>query len=309
MIFPDFDELIRLGASAPRLRLAAGKKTADAAAGGHASPFRGQGLSFHEVREYRTGDDIRRIDWRVTARTRKPHLKIFTEERERTVLLAIDANAAMRFGTRGTFKSVQAARAAALLGHRALGEGDKLGCVVFGDVKDGLRFFTPERSGRALWQALKLLSGGKTGLRDKPVAVEEVLQYLDRAAPTGALLFIISDFYPLSEDFEKYLGNLRRNHQSGGRDVVLVGVSDPADAALPPVETVIFSDAGGEKSRVNTDSLAGRAAYARQWEENRARLETAAGRQRAGIVDLHTDGRVYNDLLRGLRRLNFGRTA
>ncbi len=306
MITPDFEELIRLGARAPRLRLAAGRKTFAQAAGAHASPFRGQGLSFHEVREYKTGDDIRRIDWRVTARTGKPHLKVFTEERERTVLLAIDANAAMRFGTRGTFKSVQAARAAAVLGHQAHGENDKLGCVVFGDVEEGLRFFTPARSGRALWQALKLLSGGEADKHAAavPVKVEEALEYLGRAAPTGALLFVISDFYPLTEAFEKHLGNLRRRC-----DVVLVAVHDPADDVMPPMDMVIFSDAAGQKSRVNTDSLAGRESYAAQWRDNRKILEDSARRQRIGIVDIHTDGKVYNDLLRGLRRLDFGRTA
>ncbi len=303
MITPDFEELIRLGSRAPRLRLAAGTKTADQAAGGHASPFRGQGLSFHEVREYKTGDDIRRIDWRVTARTGKPHLKVFTEERERTVLLAVDANAAMRFGTRGTFKSVQAARAAALLGHQARGENDKLGCVVFGDVAEGLKFFTPTRSARALWQTLKLLSDKEVNKHSAAVPVEEALQYLERAAPTGALVFVISDFYPLTGAFEKHLGNLRRRC-----DVVLVAVQDPADAAMPPVDMVTFSGLK-KKLLVNTDSLAGRESYAAQWRDNRKILEDSARRQRAGIIDLHTDGRIYNDLLRGLRRLSYGRAA
>src|SRR6202789_3352703 len=109
------------------------------ASGDYTSPCRGQGLAFHEVREYHFGDDIRSIDWRVTARTDKPHVKVFTEERERTVILCVDANAAMRFGTRGTFKSVQAARAAALLGSQARCSNDRVGCLVFGDVAEGIR--------------------------------------------------------------------------------------------------------------------------------------------------------------------------
>ena len=123
--------------------LASGSNPWRQASGDYASPFRGQGLAFHEVREYRFGDDIRSIDWRVTARTDKPHVKVFTEERERTVILCIDANAAMRFGTRGTFKSVQAARAAALLGWQANGSNDRVGCIVFGDVPGGMQFFAP----------------------------------------------------------------------------------------------------------------------------------------------------------------------
>jgi uncharacterized protein (DUF58 family) len=145
MLYPDFNELVSLGHKASRLQLVSGLQSTAASSGNYASPFRGQGLAFHEVREYRFGDDIRSIDWRVTARTNKPHLKVFTEERERTVILCIDANAAMRFGTRGTFKSVQAARAAALLGWHANVSNDRVGCIVFGDVPDGLQFFRPTR--------------------------------------------------------------------------------------------------------------------------------------------------------------------
>ena len=106
MLYPDFDELVSLGHRAPLLEPISAQRSWAAASGNYASPFRGQGLAFHEVRDYRFGDDIRSIDWRVTARTNKPHIKVFTEERERTVILCIDANVAMRFGTRGTFKSV-----------------------------------------------------------------------------------------------------------------------------------------------------------------------------------------------------------
>src|SRR5271155_4260155 len=106
MLYPDFDELVALRNKAARLSLASARQSMAIASGDYTSPFRGQGLVFHEVREYRFGDDIRSIDWRVTARTGKPHVKVFIEERERTVILCINANASMRFGTRGTFKSV-----------------------------------------------------------------------------------------------------------------------------------------------------------------------------------------------------------
>src|SRR5271156_6307745 len=134
MLYPDFNELMQLGQKASRLQIVSGRRSMAAGSGDYASPFRGQGLSFHEVREYRFGDDIRSIDWRVTARTDKPYVKVFTEERERTVILCVDTNAAMRFGTRGTFKSVQAARAAALLGSQASSSNDRVGCLLFGDV-------------------------------------------------------------------------------------------------------------------------------------------------------------------------------
>ena len=222
MIYPDFHELIRMGTKPNRLEIATGRPTLASAAGAYSSPFRGQGLSFHEVREYRPGDDIRNIDWRVTARANKPHMKVFTEDRERTVMLCVDANAAMRFGTRGTFKSVQAARAAALIGRLANGSHDRVGGVLFGDVPEGLQFFRPSRSRRALWQALRLLSREPEKQHRNAVPLEAALRRFDRVAPTGSLNFIISDFYPLTETLEKNLANLRRRC-----DVVLIQIDDP----------------------------------------------------------------------------------
>ena len=301
MLYPDFNELVALGHKAGRLQLGAGRRSMAAASGDYASPFRGQGLAFHEVRDYRNGDDIRSIDWRVTARTGKPHVKVFTEERERTVLLCVDANAAMRFGTRGTFKSVQAARAAALLGWQANGSNDRVGCVLFGDVPDGLQVFAPLRSRQALWQALRRLSEPHPGAHPVPVLLETALEHLERAAPTGALVLVISDFAKALPALEKRLRNLHRRC-----DIVLIAVTDPADRQLPAMETVVFSDGTGRKVTLDTDNEAARAAYAAGWRDNRAALEDIAGRQGIGILDLTTDKDVYGELLPGLARLTIG---
>jgi uncharacterized protein (DUF58 family) len=304
MLYPDFNELMQLGKKTSRLQIVSRRQSLMPGSGDYASPFRGQGLAFHEVREYHFGDDIRSIDWRVTARTDKPYVKIFTEERERTVILCIDANAAMRFGTRGTFKSVQAARATALLGWQSNSAGDRVGCIVFGDIPEGQRFFTPTRSRRALWQTLKLLSDTEVGAHKSPVAVETALKYLERVAPTGSLLLVIGDFLDASDALEKRLGNLRRTC-----DIVLVAINDPADREIPAMATIVFDDDAGHRLTVDTDSQSGRESYARQWQENRARLEDIAARQRVGIMDLHTDKDVYTDLLLGLRRLNIGKAG
>ena len=301
MLYPDFKELVSLGHKASRLQLTSGQRSWAATSGNYASPFRGQGLAFHEVRDYRFGDDIRSIDWRVTARTNKPHIKVFTEERERTVILCIDANAAMRFGTRGTFKSVQAARAAALLGWQANGSNDRVGCVVFG-VADGIAFFRPTRSRHALWQTLKLLSEPAQAVHAVPVTPESALQYLEPLAPRGALVLMIADFQNVTNTLEKRLGDIRRKC-----DVVLITVNDPADREIPAMETVIFSDDAGNKLALDTENAIGRMAYARQWQENRTQLEEIAVRKGIGIVDLHTDKDVYDELLPGLRRLNIKR--
>lgn len=303
MLYPDFNELILLGQKAARLKISSGRQSQAAGSGDYASPFRGQGLEFHEVREYQFGDDIRSIDWRVTARTDKPYVKVFTEERERTVVLCIDANAAMRFGTRGTFKSVQAARATALLGWHANGSHDRVGCIVFGDVPEGIQFFAPARSKRALWQTLKLLSDATTGAYGTPVEQEMALKYLEGVMPTRALLIVISDFQNATDAMEKRLGNLRRTC-----DVVLIAVNDPADRELPAMETVIFEDRAGRKLVLDTDYDVGREAYQQQWRENRKRLEDIASRRNIGIIDLHTNSDVFTDLLLGLRRLDVGKS-
>jgi uncharacterized protein (DUF58 family) len=304
MLYPDFNELIQLGQRASRLQIVSGRSSMTAGSGEYASPFRGQGLAFHEVREYRFGDDIRSIDWRVTARTDKPHVKVFTEERERTVILCVDANATMRFGTHGTFKSVQIARATALLGWQANGSNDRVGCLVFGDVQDGLQFFAPTRSRNALWLALKLLSRTTQGLHQTTVPPETALKYLERMAPTGSLLIVIGDFQPVTEMLEKRIANLRRTC-----DVVLIAVNDLADREIPAMETVVFEDDAGGRLALDTNSRAARDAYAQQWHENRKRLEDMAVRRGVGIVDLHTDKDVYADLQFGVRRLNIGKAG
>ena len=301
MLYPDFKELTRLSSAASRLGLVSSRRSVGAASGDYASPFRGQGLAFYEVREYTLGDDIRSIDWRVTARIDQTYVKIFTEERERTVIITIDANAAMRFGTRGTFKSVQAARAAAVLGWQVSNKSDRVGCLVFGDVPGGIQYFAPTRSRRAVWQTMRLLSRTTPGERTAPVAMAIPLKYLERVAPAGALLLLIGDFLEEPATLERQLGNLGRSC-----DVVLFVVTDPADCELPAMDAVQFEDESGQKVTIDTDNREARDAYAEQWRQHRRELEAVAARRDIRIVDLHTDRDVQNDVLHGLRHLNVG---
>ncbi len=296
MLHPDFNELIRLGTKSQHLRFSSQRKTMTAGAGDHTSPFRGQGLEFYEVRRYQPGDDVRNIDWRVTARMNQPFMKVFIEERERTVLLCVDANAGMRFGTRGTFKSIQAARTAAILGSMAQAANDRVGGLVYGDVPGGLKFFEPARSRRPLWKVLKTLSNKPPEKTGKPFAMEDALTMLERVAPTGALLFIVSDFLGIKDSLEKNLAALRRRC-----DVILVCISDPADRDLPPMEPIWFTSPGGIKVLAGTDNKKGRETYTRQWHENREKFEAIAKRQRSYIIDLQTASDAYREIVKGLR--------
>jgi uncharacterized protein (DUF58 family) len=296
MLYPDFHELIQLGRRTFEAYGLPERAVLSAAPGNYTSPFRGQGLDFEEVRKYVPGDDIRNIDWRVTARTGQAHLKVFTEERERTVILCIDAGSHMRFGTRGTFKSVQAARAASLIGWSANRSHDRVGAVVHGDVPGGIQFFSPARSRRPLWKLLKLLSQEQQP-EPNPASLEEAVRLLCRSAPTGALIFVIAGFDAVTADLEKHLSRLHRRC-----DIVLLRLNDPADQSIPPVGMLRVTG-GGIKLRVNTDSRSGREAYAKQWQENRQLLQQIAARWQISIVDLHTDKDVRADLISGLATL------
>lgn len=295
MLYPDFEELLKLGYKAGRLELTSRRKVKSIVSGDHRSPFRGKGLEFEEVREYVAGDDVRNIDWRVTARTGRAHLKLFSEERERSVIICTDMNIAMRFGTRGTFKSIQAARAAALLGWSASLENNRVGGSFFGNVPNGMLFVDPSRSRRSLWHMLKTLCD-REDHHPAEVTLEEHLRYLSKAVPSGALVFIISDFLAFTDDLKKRLSELHRR-----ANVVLVSVNDPADAHLPQAGPVSFASASAELA-IDTSDKKGQQAYDRQWQQNRRQLENIVNSLGLGYVALTTPGDVYADLVAGLKR-------
>ena len=286
-----------MGYRAGKLDVAARRPVLSIVSGDHVSPFRGRGLEFEEVREYVHGDDVRNIDWRVTARTGRPHLKLFAEERERSVLICTDLNPTMRFGTRGTFKSIQAARAAALLGWSASRDNNRIGGSFFGNVSGGMMFIDPARSRKSLWRMLKQLCD-QAEYSEERVALEDHLRYLAKATPSGALVFIISDFMVQRDDLKKQLSRLHRH-----ADVVLVAVNDPADAFLPSAGALIFTGRGDEKLTVNTADRKGAEGWARLWQENRSHLRNVATALGLGLIELSTDRDVALDLASGVRSL------
>lgn len=296
MIYPDFDELLQLGYRASRIGLTSRRKVQMIASGDHRSPFRGKGLEFEEVREYVPGDDVRNIDWRVTARTGTPHLKLFTEERKRSIIICTDVNLTMRFGTRCTFKSVQSARAAALLGWMGSRENNRIGGSFFGNVPNGMMFVDPARSRQALWHILKQLCD-QEDYHKEPVLLEDHLYYLNKALPSGALVFIISDFLVLSKDLKKALSNLRRH-----TDVILVAVNDIADKFMPTIGPATFNNYAGETLIVNTKDKKGNLSYESYWKDNREKLQNIVFSLGLDYVPLQTNGDVYKDLISGLKR-------
>ncbi len=203
------------------------RKSASVRTGQAASKRLGRGLDFAEVREYIAGDDVRNIDWNVTARSGKAHTKLFIEERENPVMLVIDFRAAMRFGTRGMYKSMMAARLAALMGWCHVANGDRVGGMVFTD--QWRKEIRPEAGRRGLMKLLKAVEDGQRQV-PKPGKGQfsECLSRLRALIQSGTSVLILSDFDDFDRRGKNALANLTRRHDFTG-----VKISDPIEAALP----------------------------------------------------------------------------
>lgn len=294
---PRLDDLFELRHVAHTLGLASHHLVNSAFSGLYASVFRGQGLNFEEVREYREGDDIRNMDWKVTARTNEPHLKVYREERERSVVLCVDKGPHMYFGTRGTFKYVQAARAAALIGWAANGNHDRVGGIVFGDAEMGAQHYRPTKDRRALWRLLSdLAQPGRTAMRGID-CMDTVLQRADKGAGNGALIFVVADFNRDTTGLERRLGQLCQQHS-----VVIVPVDDPADRELPHLGHALFRGTDGEVLDVDTEDEQGRSAYRAAWQARRLAVTQLANRLGIAMIPISTDRDVHLSLREGLQR-------
>jgi uncharacterized protein (DUF58 family) len=299
MLYPDFNELVGLKDRKSKLIHSSRRSVKSIVPGNHHSPFRGQGLEFDSVREYVFGDDIRCIDWRVTARTGAPHLKLFREDHERHMTICVDMNASMRFGTKNTFKSIQAARVAAYLGWKGLAQHDCISACLFGDVPEGIRLFPPKRTGRAFCQMLKVLA--EPFDKEYEISINTALQHITKASHTGSLIYFISDFMELDKEFQHDIGLSRLNQRC---DVVFIAINDRADSSISPVGTVKFSSNKSNKMFINTDSVAGREAYTELWKENRSRLYEVSSKLKIPLIELTTESDIHRDLVLGLKSIS-----
>jgi len=248
-------------------------------AGEYKSVFRGPGMEFSEVREYQIGDDIRRIDWNVTARFSHPYIRIMDEERELTVYFAVDISSSTQFGTAEQLKSELAAEVCSVLSFSAIRNGDKVGMISF---NDRIEKYIPPRKGKsnAMRVIREILFGehraGKTDINGS-------LQYLFRVARKKSVVFIVSDFYDL--DFNQSLKPLANKH-----DVILLHVVDPIDRALPNLGLISFMDPeSGEERIVDTGDTNIREQYALAFAERSIRLDKMAKNAKADLITLHTD--------------------
>ena len=224
--------LIKLARSAASLSLFKSRIRAPQS-GGYVSRTKGRGMEFDEVRLYQPGDDIRSIDWRVTARTGKTHTKLFREERERPIFISVDYRASMQFATRGVFKAVQAAKLAAILAWVAQRHGDRIGGQIFTDTY--CRELKPQNGKQAVLHFLNALI--KTETKQAPIDLEQVMGRLSHHVKPGGLVYIISDFRGMNPAIENYLAKLARHC-----DVIMILVYDPLESDLPAKGRYRFTD-------------------------------------------------------------------
>jgi uncharacterized protein (DUF58 family) len=259
--------------------------------GEYRSVFKGQGMEFAEVREYQAGDEVRSIDWNVTARMGRPFVKRYIEERELTVMLAVDLSGSERFGTKGRFKSELASELAAVLAMSAIRNNDRVGALLF---TDRIEHVVPPRKGRR--HALRLM---RDLLVFEPVGTKTdlaaALEYAGRMLAHKAIIFVVSDFQ--SPEIEHPLKLLAQRH-----DVVAVTVDDPSEQALPDVGLARFVDPeSGMTLDVNTSDPAVRAQFAAAVEEELSARRRLLRRLAIDEIPVHTDGGVVEPLIKFFR--------
>ena len=232
-------DLIGLRLHAKGLRLQGRQRATSAISGAHHSRFRGRGMDYLESRCYQPGDDVRNMDWRVTARTGSPHIKLYQEERERPVVVVLDLGPSMFFATRGSFKSAQAARAAALIGWATVAHGDRIGALIFNGKHQELQPCGGQRGALRLIRHLVEATEPVAGMHaeSKPAALNHALRQLNQVARPGSQIFIISDFYHIDETLEKRLLHLRRHN-----DLTALQIVDQLELTPPPPGRYGISD-------------------------------------------------------------------
>lgn len=271
--------------------------------GAYLSSFKGRGMEFDESRMYLPGDDIRNMDWKVTARTGDAHTKVYCEERERPVLLWLDLNPSMFFATRGAFKSVVASKAASLLAWSAAAHNDRMGALVFaGDEhieirprrgKSAVLDFIRRTCGHSAWQNPQL-KGRIKDHQQAPRNMAGAMSRLRKVSRPGSLIFLLSDFREMDQQAESHLINIARHN-----DIVLLHVFDPIETRLPESGYYRVSD-GQRDFSLNTASAALRDSYHQRYLAHHEKLLKLCQQHRMHLMSLSTEDDTLQALQQGL---------
>ena len=256
--------------------------------GEYHTSFKGRGMTFSEVRQYQFGDDVRSIDWNVTARYREPYVKVFEEERELTLMLMVDVSGSALFGTSKQFKSEIVAEIAATMAFSATVNNDKIGLMLFSDQ---IELFIPPKKGKS--HVLRIIrelveftpKSNKTNL-------SQALQFLSRVMKKKAIVFLISDFMT-NDDYDKTLKIAARKH-----DLTAIRVYDPREEKLPNVGIVnVLDSESGESMMVDTSSKKVRMEYEKDYHEKVKTFQETFTRNGAGTVSTRVDQSYVTKLL------------
>ena len=259
-------------------------------AGEYHSAFKGRGMAFSEVREYQYGDDIRDIEWNVTARFNKPYVKVFEEERELTVMLVVDVSGSLDFGTSNQFKRDMVTEIAATLAFSAIQNNDKIGVIFFSDKIE--KFIPPQKGRKHILYIIRELLYFQP--ESKKTNVGFALEYLTRAIKRRCTAFVLSDFLD-GKNFLQPLSIANRKH-----DVAAIPVYDRRVEELPPIGLVRMHDAENDTDiTIDTSSQAVRKAQAQWWQGSRQRLKDVFSRSNVDSVSIRTD-QNYVEALMGL---------
>ena len=262
--------------------------------GRHASRLRGRGLNFEELRNYLPGDDTRNIDWKVTARTREPHVRVYTEEKDRTVWLLVDQRISMFFGSRAKMKSVVAAEAAAVAAWRVLSQRDRVGAIVYDD--SDLRVIPPHRSEGRVTQILKCVVEKNHALNAQlesppgPGMLNRALRRVSALAKHDCLVCLIGDGTGIDGDTRSYVTRLTEHN-----DVLSVFIYDPLEQDMPEAGRLVFSD-GMAQLEFDTTRQSLRQAFRRDFEQRLQRMQTTSRRHAIPLLPIHTAAPVLEQV-------------
>jgi len=263
----------------------------DMFAGEYESAFRGRGMEFEEVREYTPGDDIRDIDWNVTARMGHPYIKLYREERELTIMLLVDVSSSGLFGTVTQLKNELAAELASVLAFAAIKSNDKVGLVIFSDHVE--KYIPPKKGRSHVWRVIKEVLEHQP--RSTGTDIGAALNYLNTVCRRRAVVFLISDF--IARGYETALRVTNKKH-----DVIAINITDPRERELPGVGMVALEDAEtGETLLVDTTDEQVRKAYRLLAEEKFEQRLSTFKAAHIDYIDIRTDTPYIDTLLKFFR--------
>jgi uncharacterized protein (DUF58 family) len=304
-VYADLDELVRLQFEAQGFSFLPRQPLHSVLHGRHASRLRGRGLNFEELRGYLPGDDIRNVDWRASARTGEPHVRIYTEERDRPVWLLVNQRQSMFFGSQERMKSVTAAEATALAAWRVLGTGDRVGAMVFDD--DDILTLRPQRSRHQVMRLLGAVVEKNHRLHAdnrqsaQPAIINEVLRRLLPLARHDCLVGIVGDGSGVNDETRQLITRINAHN-----DCLFVMVYDPLEARLPRAGRLLASD-GERRLAFNSSSGRLQKAFRSDFDDRLARLQALSRKQAIPLLPISTAEPVADQVRRLLGHRGWAR--